>query len=266
MLTDDQLSYFDTFGFVLLKQLFTPQETAEITRTADELSRAELGRELTEGEDASLTGLVEGDPGLTQLLLLDDRIYQTMRQLLGDDMIWSGSEGNRGYQSGSTAHHWHADRPGLREFGYLRLKVMLYLEPMRKKQGAFRVIPGSHRSPLHEALGSFQQAHSEADPTFFGLAGEEVPCHAVETDPGDAVIFTQNLFHGVYGKTGRRRYIALKFAARPTADEHLASLHKWSPSALAPDPAFVDSDNQRIQGLVRGLADLAERAAGLPYP
>ena len=57
MLTDDQLSYFDTFGFVLLKQLFTPQETAEITRTADELSRAELGRELTEGEDASLTGL-----------------------------------------------------------------------------------------------------------------------------------------------------------------------------------------------------------------
>ena len=266
MLTDDQLSYFDTFGFLRLKQLFTPRETAEITRAADESTKAELGREVPEGEDFSVGGFIEGHPGMTQLLVLDDRIYGTMRQLLGDDMIWSGSEGNRGFQAGHTAHHWHADRPGLRELGFLRLKVMLYLEPMRKEQGAFRVIPGSHRSPLHEALATFQQAHVEADPTFFGLSGEDVPCHAVETDPGDAVVFTQSLFHGVYGKTGRRRYIALKFAARPTADEHLASLYKWSKYAFQPNPAFVGSDNQRIQGLVRGLADLGERAAGLPYP
>ena len=266
MLTDHQLNYFDTFGFVLLKQLFTPEETAHITRTADELTKAELGRDVPEGEDFSMGGFIEGHPGMTQLLVLDDRIYETMRQLLGDDMIWSGSEGNRGVKAGGGAHHWHADRPGVREIGFLRLKIMLYLEPMRKEQGAFRVIPGSHKSDLHGALGSFQRAHGDADPTFFGLAGEDVPCHAVETDPGDAVIFTQSLFHGVYGKTGRRRYIALKFAARPTADQHLASLYKWSPYAFQPNPAFVGSDDQRIQDLVRGLSDLGERAAGLPYP
>ena len=174
MLTDEQLSYFDTFGFALLKQLFTPEETAEITRSAEEVWRAELGREPREGEDFSLTGFVERHPGLTQLLVLDDRIYESMRQLLGDDMIWSGSEGNRGFQSGHTAHHWHADRPGPRELGYRRVKVMLYLDPMRREQGAFRVIPGSHKSPLHEALDPFQQAHSEPDPAFFGLAGEDV--------------------------------------------------------------------------------------------
>ena len=157
MLTDDQLSYFDSFGFLRLKQLFTPRETAEITRAAHESTKAELGREVPEGEDFSVGGFIEGHPGMTQLLVLDDRIYGTMRQLLGDDMIWSGSEGNRGFQAGRTAHHWHADRPGLRELGFLRLKVMLYLEPMRKEQGAFRVIPGSHRSPLHEALATFQQ-------------------------------------------------------------------------------------------------------------
>ena len=266
MLTGEQRSYFDTFGFVLLKQLFTPQETAEITRSADESSKAELVRELREGEDQGLSGFVEQHPRLTQLLVLDDRVYEKMRQLLGDDMIWSGSECNRGFQSGNTAHHWHADRPGPRELGFLRLKVMLYLDPMRREQGAFRVIPGSHKSPLHEALNTFQQAHGEPDPAFFGLAGEDVPCHAVETDPGDAVVFSQNLFHGVYGKTGPRRYIALKFAARPIGDEHLASLHQWSPYAFRPAPAFVDSDSPRIQGLVRGLADLGDRAAGLSYP
>ena len=38
MLTDDQLSYFDTFGFLRLKQLFTPWETAEDIGEADNLA------------------------------------------------------------------------------------------------------------------------------------------------------------------------------------------------------------------------------------
>jgi ectoine hydroxylase-related dioxygenase (phytanoyl-CoA dioxygenase family) len=264
VLTDDQLRYFETFGFVHLRQLFTPVETEQILAAAEAMWAAEAGRPIAAEEDRGVTSFVEDHPDLTRLLVLDDRIYVPMRQLMGEDLIWSGSEGNRGFQPEQRAHHWHADRPGPRELGYLRIKVMLYLDPMRRDEGAFRVIPGSHRSPLHEALDPFQQAHVETDPTFYGLSGDLVPCHAVETDPGDAVIFTQSLFHGVYGKTGPRRYIALKFAARPASD--LASLQQWSPYALRPASSFGDSDEPRLQRMVAGLADLREHAAALPYP
>ena len=119
----------------------------------------------------SLPRIVERHPRLTGLLVLDDRLYRPLRQLLGGDMIWSGSEGNRGFEEGRTSHHWHADRPGRRELGYLRIKVMIYLDPMRKEQGAFRVIPGSHLPGFHELLQPMQEATSRVPPFSSGSTG-----------------------------------------------------------------------------------------------
>ena len=51
---------------------------------------------------------------------------------------------------------WEA-RLGRREVDFLRLKCMIYLEPMRRETGALRLIPGSHRLPLHENLASFRE-------------------------------------------------------------------------------------------------------------
>jgi len=266
MLTQNQISCFDTFGFIHLKQLFTAAETAEIIAAAEDLWTEELGREPLWEEELGLAPFVERHPKLTAYLLEDDRLYQAFVQLMGQDFIWSGSEGNCGFKEGHKAHHWHADRPGPFELDYLRIKVMLYLEPMRKDQGAFRVMPGSHRLPLHAKLQSFQQSHSQKDPTFFGMDGADVPCYAVETEPGDAVIFNHSLFHSVYGKTGKRRYIAMKFAARPTSQDHLASLQQWSPYAFKPDKILLDNNNPRLSHMVAGVEELGRQAADLPYP
>ena len=136
---------------------------------------------------------------------------------------------------------------------------MLYMEPMRKEQGALRVIPGSHRSPLHRDLMSFQERHSEKDPSFYGMPGDQVPCYALETEPGDMLIFNHSLFHGVYGKQGRRRYIALKFAACPTCDADFASLQYWSPYAFEPDESLIRSEQSRIRDMVGGLQEMGAR-------
>ena len=265
-LTKEQLQQFEAFGFLHLKQLFSHLETAEIAAAASEVWAAELGRPPRDSDCLSLPGIVEGHPRLTELLVLDERLYRPLRQLLGDGMIWSGSEGNRGFEEGRTFHHWHADRPGERELGYLRIKVMIYLDPMRREQGAFRVIPGSHQPGFHEMLQPMQKAHVEGSPVFFGIDGADILCYAVETDPGDAVLFSQNLFHAVYEKTGPRRYIALKYASRPACDAALASLYEWSPYAFEPHEAYAGSDDPRLQGMVRGLPDLGKKAAVLPYP
>lgn len=262
MLTDDQMHHFRVFGFIVLRQAFDMEEIAKLGRLADEIWTAELGHPPIEEEHVSIAPFLELHPE-TIGLIEDDRIYTPMVQLLGQDMIWSGSEGVQGTMTRRPYHHWHADRPGSQELGYLRIKIMMYLDPMRKDAGAFRVIPGSHRSPFHEELAPFQQRHGLDEPAFFGYPGSEVPCYPVETDPGDAVVFNQSLYHAVYGKAGRRRYIALKYAARPTTDAHLESINRFSPYALEPHERILRSQRPRLRAMTEGVDDLRARTESL---
>ena len=259
MLTAEQITCFNTFGCLVFRQIFSPEEIEAITRAAEEVWEKELGRQPGEEEPITTDPFVEKHPRLTQLVE-DDRIYQPMAQLLGKDFIWSSSEGNRGFSPGQDAHHWHADRHGIEELNYTRIKIMLYLDALQKEEGCLRVIPGSHRSPLHEDLDPFQRRHVESNPTFFGMNGADVPCYAVETEPGDIVVFNQSLYHAVYGKRGRRRFIALKFAVRPVSGAQIASLNRWSPYAYRPEETFLNSRNPRIQGMVKGLVELGAKA------
>jgi len=256
MLTAEQVASFETFGFLFFRQVFSREEMERITCAAEEVWEKCLGHRAGEDEAVSMGTFIEGQPELERLAE-DSRVYDAAAHVMGSDLIWSGSEGNRGIRAGDDIHQWHADREGEKELDYLRVKFMLYLDPMRKETGALRVIPGSHRMPLHEDLASFRDRYDEDNPLFFGVEGPNVPCHAVETVPGDLLMFNQSLYHAVYGKRDRRRrYIALKYAARPTTDAHIVSNKQWSPGIFEPNEAFLNSDRPRIRGLVEGLVEL----------
>ena len=263
MLTAAEVRHFETFGFLVFRKTFSLEEMQVVAGAAEEVWEERLGGRPGEGEFATVAPFIEGHPAL-ETLADDNRIYGPASGLLGDDLIWSGSEGNRGILRGRSAHHWHADREGAKELDYLRIKCMLYLDPTRQEAACLRLIPGSHHLPLHEDLISFRDRHEEDNPLFFGMPGDEVPCHAIETDPGDLVIFNQSLYHGVYPQPGffgrgrrERRYIALKFAARPTTEAHIESLKLWSPGVFKPEAVFLHSNRPRIRNLVAGLNDLA---------
>ena len=132
MLTAEQAACFEVFGFLVFREVFSREEMDRITGAAEAVWERELGRWSGEEEEVSTVPFVEKYALLTQLAE-DDRIYAPVEQLLGKDLIWSGSEGNRGFQPGSPVHHWHADRPGKDELGYTRIKVMLYLDAMWKE-------------------------------------------------------------------------------------------------------------------------------------
>ncbi len=256
MLTPEQVDHFQAFGFLLLPQLFDLDEIQLITAAADTIWAGEQARS---GETAlGMAPFIELSPQL-DWLGVDDRIYGAMQSLLGGGLIWSGSEGNKGSDPPGN-HDWHADRPGPRELDYLRIKIMLYLAPMAKEEGALRIIPGSHREPLHTRLKPFQDVHGQPHTTFFGQHGSDVPCVALETRPGDAALFSQSIFHGVYGKEPDRRYIALKYAARPTTDRHLASLCYFSPYAFEAHGSYAHHESPRIRGMVDGIVAQRDRA------
>ena len=259
MLTAEQMEHFDVFGFLCLRQAFCREEMAQLTRAADEVFAADRGGGPDDGASQGLAPFVELHPRLLDLAE-DERILGVTEDLLGSGYLWSGSEGNKEGVTEKGEHNWHADRPGAEETEYRRLKVMMYLEPTTKEQGAFRVISGSHRMPFHEWLWPLQANHFK-DGTIgasFGLTGEEVPACIVETLPGDVVFFHHSLFHAAYGKFPTRRYIALKFVTAPDSDAKLRSMLKYAPGAFDVDPALLE--RPRLRPLVEALPGLGEQA------
>ncbi|MEZ4866758.1 MAG: phytanoyl-CoA dioxygenase family protein [Caldilineaceae bacterium] len=256
MLTAQQLAHFETFGFLLLRQLFHAEEIATIRQAAEAIWDAERQRRgLDTQAYLSLAPFIERSPSLLTLAT-DDRIYGAIEALLGLGFLWSGSEGNTGAAMQNHFHAWHSDRCGEAEPDYRRAKVMIYLTPVSKDRGCLRVIPGSHKLPLYQELDGLNQQKEETCEALFGLAGQDLPAFPLETTPGDVVIFNHYLYHGVYRGDGTRRYIAMKFVSRPTKAAHIASLQHFSPYIFTPEAAFTQSDHPRLRAMVAGLDQL----------
>ncbi len=253
MLTDQQLAHFSTFGFLLLKQAFSAAEMAAFTRAAEELWRQDPTPE--KNEERRLNYFVERQPLLTRMVA-DERIHAVVHDLLGDRFIWVGSEGNI---SNRRDINWHPDRKYYRSgeeerIHFPQVKAMLYLQKLGRDSGCLRVIPGSQRMPYHKDL-----AQQEIDPASrpFGLEAQDIPCHALESEPGDVIFFDHCIWHSVSGGMQGRRYIGLKFAARPFAADHLESLETYTPNIFQPHEAFLNNSDLRIRGMVDNMADYA---------
>ena len=269
MLTERQRAHYEAFGFLFLRELFSSDEMSAIGHEADRIWEEEsLQPDFRRSDEGSqhTSPFVEISSTLSSIVE-DDRIYLTAQGLVGEGMVWTNSEGNI---TGYGTAPWHPDRrnmaPG--DLDYPRLKVMLYLDEVSAENGALRVIPGSQKNPYHDSLYPMLQKQDngmdwdvipEADDPGdmpYGVAGDRMPCHVVESKPGDVLFFNQCLWHAAYNAYAGRRYIALKFAGKPTAEGHLATLQWYSGGAFSPHEAFLNSDSERLRGLVSRMAEL----------
>jgi len=260
-LTDEQVRFFEVFGFLVLRQAFDKAEMDTIIDgysavLADDRSGGDF-----EGEKRQeVLGFLEQRPDLFSLVE-DDRIFCALEQLLGPDFVWIGSDGN--LYVGDTG--WHPDGGD----SYRSIKVAFYLDAVRKDSGCLRVIPGSH----HAGYGDLLRDHSprdDASESPFGVAGSEIPSQPLESDPGDLVFFNHRLFHASYGGRTGRRMFTLNFAAKPheasdydwlrrVYDWNLArtkvggdrSVRRYTPRDHIYSDAFLHCDSPRIQSMVR---------------
>src|SRR5690242_16950619 len=105
MITAEQVTYYETFGFLLVKQAFNPDEMAAISREFDNLLNQERqGQPFPGLKRQSFYGISEHSP-LLMHLIEDDRIFETVEQLMGSGFTWLNSEGN--LYVGDTG--WHSD-------------------------------------------------------------------------------------------------------------------------------------------------------------
>ena len=258
MLTPGQVAHFETFGFLFLRQAFSRDEIEDVTREVEELLEKDRGGSPRAQEKQSISPFVELSPQLS-LLAEDDRIYGTVEQLLGSGFIWAGSEGQ--LTGWSTLPHvgWHADRHGERELGYDRVKVMLYLDAVTANHGALRIIPGSHRKPMHMDLEVLHGLEAE-DASPFGVDGPDMPGLVLESSPGDVVFFNHNLYHAMFNGWAGRRYIALKYASNPVGPRDVETLTHYATNVFSVHDSFLNSDSPRIRGMVDRLMAAAPKA------
>jgi ectoine hydroxylase-related dioxygenase (phytanoyl-CoA dioxygenase family) len=258
MLTEPQRSHYETFGFLALRQVFSPDEIQAISSAFDEVMLEDReGKPFDGRERQSVHDWFHLRPA-TEKLPDDPRIHGPIEQLLGPGYTFEmGNDGN--YYIGDTGWHpdsgWDPCVPEGRNDPYhlamkrkryrTAIKVALYLDPVGSDTGCLRVIPGSHRSPWHEQLWSLhldipdralalehvrpkmlemwerdtggpeggEQLLTDPDVNHFGLDPCDVPAFAIESQPGDVVFFSYQLWHASFGGRSGRRMFTLNFSA-----------------------------------------------------
>ena len=110
MLTEQQHAFFDAFGFIHLKQVFSAKEFEEITSEADKIFKQNAEKN-PERSYQTIVGFVEQNAILSRLAV-DERIHGVIEELLASDFVWGNSEGNKGSFNQDQLHNWHCDRVG----------------------------------------------------------------------------------------------------------------------------------------------------------
>ena len=227
-LTEQQQTFFKTFGFLAFPGLLRDR-IAEIIREFEAVFAQRGGGHAGkphEGKQRSCIVPFLDQSVLLSSLLDDPRIHGIAAGLLGDDFNYMPSDGN--YYSGDTGWHsdgWH------RETDPVHLKIAFYLDPLTRSTGCLRVIPGSHRdgdafaAALTRELGGAEQT--------WGVPGRDVPAVALETVPGDILVFNHNTKHAAFGGSGWRRMFTMNCCQRypearlPELGEYLKGISRF---------------------------------------
>jgi hypothetical protein len=118
---------------------------------------------------------------------------------------------------------WHSDGYGGRG-GLRHIKLAFHLDPLTRATGALRVIPGCHR--VGEPFADQVEREIRDSQTLWGVAGSDVPAVALETQPGDVVVFNHDLKHSAWGGSQRRRMFTMNCCQR-YPDEKLQDLRDY---------------------------------------
>jgi len=221
MLSAGQRRFFEVFGYLSLPGLLRPvidQVTKAFERVWEDHGGGHNGRPHAGLARSCIFPFIDQSQELSALLD-HPGIHGAARSLLGDDFNYMGSDGN--FYVGDSL--WHPDGT----HRVLRfMKIAIYLDPLTASTGCLRVIPGSHR--LDDVYGREAMAASMT-PESVGKSGGEIPAVALETCPGDVLIFNHNTLHSSWNGGSRRRMFTINLCEHcpvswlPDFQEYLAA-------------------------------------------
>ena len=222
MLTENQLVQFEVFGFVVLRGVLTCDELRIIesefdiglVRAREAMDRHGVPKQL------NWSNLGPDTPVLASLLE-DPRFLEATQQLYGRDVIGYYANSNS-FDSDRT--QWHPDSLNLVRRG---VKFAFYLQPLDEKTGALRLIPGSHKDPLHSDIKKVTLKESnEGIIEEGGVEVDAMPAYVGRSQPGDVIAFDNRIWHASWGGGGDRRMCSLGYFAVPATPEEEESMQE----------------------------------------
>ncbi len=254
-LTDQQLRFLETFGYLLLPRLLRD----EIGWITDEFEQVWSAARTRNAEGHQLRAVVPFIDHSERLCTLLDhpRLEPALERIMGSDYNYCSGDG-RTYQ-GDTVWHWDGNGAPA-DWTY---KVSIYLDRLTRTSGALRVIPGSH----HFSDAFAERARGANHPDWFGMAMHDLPSVALESVPGDVIIFNHNILHGAFGGGDRRRMFTMNVKPHAQTPEQIDSLKgylayhcaPWGPQVYGPAMVATATPNRR-----RHLAQVLEHQGHLP--
>jgi hypothetical protein len=258
VLTAEQIAHWEAFGFLVLRQLFKPDEVKALREAATEVVNQQGGgNAFTSAPRFGMGSFLERHPALANWVD-DDRIHGMSEALLGPDYILQRTGG--AVYWGDTP--WHGGHPAHESppfVPYKTAKIGMYFDSLNGGNGCLRVIPGSHRRPFSDHLRPLYREHGDPVPESFGLAEEDIRCVALDSEPGDVIVFTERVFHAAFETDKGRLQITAEYLANPTTDEQIASIRTYHDQftwSFHPSESYISSDRPRIRRMVSRLVEL----------
>jgi len=208
-LSEQQLNTFNLFGYLKVPALLTGeinsitaafddafvQHAAEVVPW-DHVVHANLPRKI-------LPQIADKCPEI-RALLKHEKLVSLVTDILGDGYQFIGSDANI-YECGTR---WHTDIIGL-PYNCKNVKLIFYLDPSKKNEDCFRVIPGSH---FHTDKFAKQLKQQIREPGVnLNLDVKGIPCQQIPTELGDVVVFDARVWHAVDYAGNRRRAFSFLF-------------------------------------------------------
>lgn len=235
LLTEQDIYFFRTFGFLKIKNLFDKSDLKNLKAWFDSdyesffnCSMMQiLANSILKKRTYMVPSFADNDERILSLLY-EKGLFDVASALLGKTMQYWGSDGSLfSYNS-----LWHRDTATIAN----RCKLNLYLNSGGKNSGAFRIIPGSHiiGDDYTNLLGN---ACAWPDSAYAGGLNEtgllpetkspknslisnvlkkslpDIPHHIIEFNAGDLLVFDDRSLHCVYSPIipKPRRLITLLF-------------------------------------------------------
>lgn len=217
-LTEEQTRRFDRDGFIVLDEIFTPEEVKALQHAAVGLlsDPAALDPETVISEpgvnEIRSVFMIHRQDKIMERLAADERLAGIARFLLGDDVYIHQSRLN--YKPGFVGKefYWHSDfetwhvEDGMPQMRALSMSILL--APNTANNGPLMIIPGSHRkycacageTPENNYLTSLKkQEYGVPDPLTLAELATDGGIAAPTGAAGTVVIFDCNAMHGSNG-------------------------------------------------------------------
>jgi Phytanoyl-CoA dioxygenase (PhyH) len=225
VLTQEHIDHFRTLGFLVLSAALDGETLGGLIEEVD-AAIAAAGPRDTEGGGITGHYVPAGDRPVSAELV---RRFQPLAdQLLGRETFPAAAHEILFFSEAG----WHVDLGP----DAAALTVAVYLETLDARNGALRVLPATHRVPQAQlAMLHHMNPH-------------HVPCHVVETMPGDPIFFHMHLWHAALNGRDRRQW-SVEYFAFPQDDRERAELRRLAPE-WTEEPAWGpinDADLERLR-------------------